>query len=696
MNHGTNKDKQVDVTVAQDGNTETNDDDHDHDHDHDHDEDSKRKRVPLNEESGDHQQDQPASLSEDQPDSLSEVPQSSHQQQPQQQQSQQEAPTFGKDKVLGIAPMLDVTTREFRHLMRILSKELTLWTEMVVDGTIIHAKDLDNHLGMDDDSLLAAGHKCYADSTSSTSSHPIVCQIGGNSPSRIFEAVQKIMTHYDYDEININMGCPSQLVAGKNMFGAVLMKHREVAKAAVEAMQQAVEQFEDPSHSITGQVENGGNQHDKKPTSSLFAKRMRLSVKCRIGVDDWDSFELLREFIQVLSPHIQIFYIHARKAVLGGKFTTKQNRAIPPLNYPWVYALCDEFPDCEFHINGGIPDLKAAKHLCLGMQTMTTKPKGSQHGQQHAEYDEKLEITSEDEKKSDDDATTDIADTTKTLDLQHQHQQASTINQSQHQQPQHQVPCSVCQFPNGSCVAAPLVVPTNLKGCMLGRAARDNPCLFWDVDRYLYGKPTNPCQNRWEVIAKYLEYIEEVVPPRCCDSNPQDTRTLPMPFQVEREYDACPLCAKFGPASMWMSDEDDRDNDSPPNADLSVAPMDYDCGGTAKPKVSSHVFSRVLRPLVGILNGVPNARKFRQEFDRLLKQEAPYKGGGKKATPNANVTGTSVALPCHRNCGPAAVIRMALLRVMDRKVLMQDFEKTEDISVDYSRSIDCCKGKRTW
>jgi len=649
----------------------------------------------LNDSGGNLNQDQ------DQNDSLpavSKSPQST--QRAQSQQPQQQESIFGKDKVLGIAPMLDVTTREFRQLMRIMSKELTLWTEMVVDGTIIYAKDLDNHLGMDE-SLNSGDHH----QQQHYDSHPIVCQIGGNSPERISQAVQKIMANYDYDEININMGCPSQLVAGKNMFGAVLMKHREVAKAAVEAMQQTVERF---LLETTGEVvENSGENHHQQqhgnPTSTRRCnkkKQMRLSVKCRIGVDDWDSFELLREFIQVLSPHIQIFYIHARKAVLGGKFTTKQNRAIPPLNYPWVYALCEEFPDCEFHINGGIPDLKTAKQLCFGMQMMTkdtTKANGSEvagygNGNGNGNGNGSRMEGAEDEKKSDDYTTTDIAEKTKKLELQDEQEVATNQSQQQHQQPQHQhqVPCSICQFPNGSCVAAPLIVPPNLKGCMLGRAARDNPCLFWDVDRYLYGKPTNPCQNRWEVLAKYLEYIEEVVPPRCCDSNPRDTRTLPMPFQVQREYDACPLCANHGPSSMWTSD-DDKDS-SAPNG-LSVAPMDYDLG-TPKPKFSSHVFSRVLRPLIGLFNGIPNARKFRQEFDRLLKQQAPHKGGAKKAT--SNVTGTSAPLPCYRNCGPAVVIRMALFRAMDRKLLMQDFEKTEDIAVDYSRSIDCCKGKRTW
>lgn len=453
--------------------------------------------------------------------------------------------------------MLDVTNREFRQLMRILSKRVTLWTEMVVDGTILHSDDLENHLGYEEHN-----------------SHPIVCQLGGNNPDTISKAVATVL-EYGFDEININMGCPSSLVAHKNKFGAVLMKEIDMAKQAVQAMEEATK-----------------GQHDN----------IRISVKCRIGVDELDSIDHLTEFVQALEPHVQIFYLHARKAVLGGKFTTKQNRAIPPLNYPRVYELCRRFPDCEFYINGGIPDLKAAKELCFG----TAK-----------EYD--------------DDA-------------------------------HHQVPCDICQFPNGSCIAPLSIPPSNLKGCLMGRTPRDNPCLMWDIDRYFYGEATNPCQNRWQVLTQYLDYIETVIPRRCCDTDPRDTRRLPTPFAVKSDYTCCPYCMGFGSSSM----RHDQDEVIEPDC---IAPLDY--GGT-KPKITSHIYSRVLRPLIGILNGIPRAKTFRREFDRILQQEARF-----------------------RNCGPSAVIRRSI-RVIDREHLLKDFEKTEDILTDYSRSIDCCRGSRNW
>ena len=101
----------------------------------------------------------------------------------------------------------------------------------------------------------------------------------------------------------------------------------------------------------------------KEAVASLNAatqnSKTRISVKCRIGVDDYDSFEHMEQFIQELKPYCKIFYLHARICIL--KFTTKENRAIPPLNYPRVYQLCNRFPDCQFYINGGITDLKMAK-----------------------------------------------------------------------------------------------------------------------------------------------------------------------------------------------------------------------------------------------------------------------------------------------------------------------------------------------
>jgi len=454
------------------------------------------------------------------------------------------------DKVIGIAPMLAITTREFRQLMRILSKRVTLWTEMVVDATILNTDDLDNHLAYEE-----------------TNSHPIVCQIGGSNPETISQAIAKVVS-FGYDEININMGCPSHLV-GKQNFGAILMKQCKEAQQIVRAMKEATQQF----------------------------PYVKISVKCRIGVDEFDSLEYMVNFIQQLKPYCQIFYLHARKCLLG--WTTKQNRAIPPLNYPRVYELCRQFPDCDFHINGGIPDLQAAKDLIFGIN-------------------------------DDDDE----------VDLQ-----------------LHQVPCEICQFPNGSCIVPLRTPPPNLKGCLLGRVARDNPCFLWDIDRFFYGEARNPCQNRFQVISEYLKYLESVLPRRCCDTDPRETVKIPS-FSVQTDYTCCPNCADF-----YFGD------------DKKIAPsMDY---GGIRPKISPYVFGRALRPLLGILNGVPKSRKFRKEFDRMVHQEIH-----------------------DRNCGPSVTIWRAL-QLIDTKDLEKEFEKIEDMKLPslrnrYCRSIDCCNGVKRW
>ena len=196
--------------------------------------------------------------------------------QQQQQQQQQRG-----SKELHIAPMLNYSTREFRQLMRILSKHLTLWTEMVVDETVAHSPNLDEHLAYDE------------------SQHPIVCQIGGNSPELCGEATSIVMERYGYDEINLNIDCPSERVSGKREFGACLMKKAELAKQIIAEMQ-----------------------------ANAPLSESRVSVKSRIGVDEWDDLEFAADFIRTLQPVCSRFYLHARKCVLGGLMNARQNRSV--------------------------------------------------------------------------------------------------------------------------------------------------------------------------------------------------------------------------------------------------------------------------------------------------------------------------------------------------------------------------------
>ncbi len=209
------------------------------------------------------------------------------------------------DKELHIAPMLDFSKREFRKLFSILSTKLVLWTDMVVDDTIAHSPTLDDIVEKDDLPNIQ------------------ICQIGGNSPDLCGNATRVVELVYGYDEVNLNIDCPSDRVSGEREFGAALMKKVETAYSVLESMK---------------------NNKTNKP----------VSIKCRIGVDDFDDLEFIVGFIERLQPVCQRFYLHARKCVLNGLFSARQNRSVPPINYPRVYALCRRFPDVDIWINGGI------------------------------------------------------------------------------------------------------------------------------------------------------------------------------------------------------------------------------------------------------------------------------------------------------------------------------------------------------
>jgi tRNA-dihydrouridine synthase A len=166
---------------------------------------------------------------------------------------------------------------------------------------------------------------------------PVVLQLGGACPANMREAAL-IAQRYGYKEFNINVGCPSPKVAGAGSFGAALMREAElVGEIAAEI------------RSATG---------------------LPTTVKCRIGVNDDDSYHHLAQFIKTVSDigGVEHFIVHARKAILDRNFSPADNRKIPPLNYPLVYSLCKDFPSLEFTINGGIVDIDAAKeHLANGV-----------------------------------------------------------------------------------------------------------------------------------------------------------------------------------------------------------------------------------------------------------------------------------------------------------------------------------------
>ena len=212
---------------------------------------------------------------------------------------------------LSVAPMMDWTDRHCRGFHRLLSRRALLYTAMVTSAAIVHG---------DRARLLDFG----------PGEHPVALQLGGSDPAELRQAVQ-IAADWGYDEINLNVGCPSDRVQS-GCFGAVLMKTPALVAECVAAMQ-AVSPVE-------------------------------VTVKCRIGVDEQEPAEVLPLFLDTMvAAGVRRVTIHARKAWLQG-LSPRENREIPPLDYPLVHAIKTAFPQLHLSINGGIGSLEAAaRHL---------------------------------------------------------------------------------------------------------------------------------------------------------------------------------------------------------------------------------------------------------------------------------------------------------------------------------------------
>ena len=210
-----------------------------------------------------------------------------------------------------IAPMMDWTDRHERYLLRLISRRVRLYTEMVTTGALIHG-DRERFLG-------------HADAE-----HPLGLQLGGSDPADMARCAV-IGQAAGFDEININVGCPSDRVqAGR--FGACLMLEPDLVARCFSAMQAQVS--------------------------------IPVTVKCRLGVDEKDQFDDLIEFVEtVAGAGCSIFFVHARKAWLSG-LSPRENREIPPLQYERVYALKERYPELTVVINGGITEMdQAIGHL---------------------------------------------------------------------------------------------------------------------------------------------------------------------------------------------------------------------------------------------------------------------------------------------------------------------------------------------
>ena len=215
------------------------------------------------------------------------------------------------NRKVSVAPMMDCTDRHERYFLRLISKNVLLYTEMIVDEAINRG---------DKKKLLEFN----------INEKPVALQLGGSSANLLSQAA-KIGEDFGYDEINLNLGCPSKKVE-KNKFGACLMKEPNLVADCLSKMQ-----------SVT---------------------KLPVTIKTRIGYDNVEDYENFHKFISIIKETgVKTFIIHARKAMLG-KFTPKQNLNIPPLKYDYVYKLKKDFPKEQIIINGGITSVDEIKpHL---------------------------------------------------------------------------------------------------------------------------------------------------------------------------------------------------------------------------------------------------------------------------------------------------------------------------------------------
>ena len=213
------------------------------------------------------------------------------------------------DRRFSIAPMLDWTTSDYRVFARALTKQTLLYSEMVTTGALLYGNNPERFLHHDE---------CE---------HPVALQLGGSNAEDLALCAKKAEVA-GFDEVNLNVGCPSDRVQN-SLIGACLMEHPEKVKDAMKAMQDAC--------------------------------NIPITIKHRIGIDDQEEYSVVRDFVgDIATTGTNTFIVHARKAILQG-LSPKENREVPPLKYHYVHQLKQDFPDLEIIINGGIKTIAECK-----------------------------------------------------------------------------------------------------------------------------------------------------------------------------------------------------------------------------------------------------------------------------------------------------------------------------------------------
>lgn len=392
---------------------------------------------------------------------------------------------------ISVAPMLDVTNTHFRMFCRMISQRTELWTEMVVDDTIIHCYDDDSRRRVLEEVHFQKSEK----------EDPLVLQLGGSSPEKLERAIE-IAYRYGFRSFNLNVGCPSCKVASKGSFGASL--------------------FKDPLR--VARIVDKCN----KKLRELGLVDTRISVKTRVGVDQFDTYQHLYNFVSLVSGKnvteenvrdfasifskaggetgelddsavdysrgsflgADKFIIHARKAWLNG-INPSKNRTIPKLKYNWVYLLTLDFPDLTFILNGGVTSIEESVSILKGEWFLEWYLGHHKGEEEEGDLDLDLDLETEREKNKK------IKPNNYLVADRHERNLAQAYEELY-------LAISSKRWRN------------KIKGVMIGREVMNNPFILSKVDPLIYGTQdaagSHYNATRRDVLGKYCEYLSTIKP----------------------------------------------------------------------------------------------------------------------------------------------------------------------------------------